>query len=178
MQQGRWPELPPTEDAVVSLAALRLLRAKVATLPGMPATFTIPVLDGNPIPPSLRAIIATLTDLAVSARHGQAGLSETETEAHVRDQLLYYLDLAIELIAQQALTWPEHALSPSRAAPVFHVVIACPGCGARRALQGTEPEIAAAAEMWQQGHQRVAHAGGRGSAAQRNGGNLRRPDIS
>jgi hypothetical protein len=177
MQHGRWPELPPTEDAAASLAALRLLRAKVATLPGMPATFTIPVIDGDPIPPSLRAVIATLTDLAASALLGQAGLSETETEAQVRDHVLYYLDIAIELVTQRALARPEHALSPAPAAPVFHVIIACPECGARRTLRGTEPEIAAAAEMWQKGHQRATHAGGRGSAAQRNGGDLRRPDI-
>ena len=73
MQRGRWPELPPTEDAAAGLAALHLLRAKVATLPGMPATFTIPVIDGDPIPPGLRAVIATLTDLAASALPGQVG---------------------------------------------------------------------------------------------------------
>jgi hypothetical protein len=178
MQHGRWPELPPTEDAAASLAALRLLRAKVATLPGMPATFTIPVIDGDPIPPSLRAVIATLTDLAASALLGQAGLSETETEAQVRDHVLYYLDTAIELVTQQALARPEHALSPSPAAPVFHVIIACPQCGARRTLRGTEPEIAAAAEMWQKGHHRAAHAGeGAGPAAPKNGEDLQLPDI-
>jgi len=178
MHQGRWPELPPTEDAAATLAALRLLRAKVAMLPGMPATFTIPVIDGDPIPPGLRAVIATLTDLAASALLGQAEPSETETEAQVRDRVLSYLDTAIEVATQQALAGPEHVLSPSPAAPVFHVVIACPQCGARRTLRGTEPEIGAAAEMWQKGHQRAAHAGeGRGPAAPKNGEDLQLPDI-
>jgi hypothetical protein len=177
MQQGRWPELPPTEDAAATIAALRLLRAKIATLPGIPATFTIPVIDGDPIPPGLRAVIATLTDLAASALLGQPGLAETETEAQVRDRVLYYLDTAIELATQQELARPEHALSPSHAAPVFDVVIACPGCGTRRTLRGTEPEIAAAAEMWQKGHQRAAHADERGPAAPKNGEDLQLPDI-
>jgi hypothetical protein len=57
------------------------------------------------------------------------------------------------------------------------VVIACPERGARRTLRGTEPEIAAAAEMWQEGHQRAAHAGERGSAAPKNGEDLQLPDI-
>jgi hypothetical protein len=155
MQQGRWPELPPAEDAAATIAALRLIRAKIGTLPGMPATFTIPVMDGDPIPPNLRAVIATLTDLAASALLGQAELSETETEAQVRDQVVYYLDTAIELVTQQALARPEHALSPSPAAPVFHVVVACPKCSTRRTFQGTESEIIATAEVWQEGHQRA-----------------------
>jgi len=145
MQQGRWPELPPTEDAAATIAALRLLRAKIATLRGTPATFTIPVIGGDPVPPGLRAVIATLTDLAASALPGHAGLSETETEAQVRDRILYYLDTVIELATQQALARPEHALVG--AAPVFDVVVACPGCGTRRNLRGTEPEIAAAGEI-------------------------------
>jgi hypothetical protein len=177
MQQRRWPELPPTEDAAATIAALRLLRAKIATLPGMPATFTIPVIGGDPIPPDLRTVIATLTDLAASALLGQAGLAETETEAQVRDRVLYYLDTAIELVTQQALAGSEHALAPSHAAPVFHVVIACPECGTQRTLQGTEPEIVTAAEVWQEGHQRAAHTGERGSAAPKNGEDLQLPDI-
>jgi hypothetical protein len=177
MQQGRWPELPPTEDAAATVAALRLLRAKIAMLPGVPATFTIPVIGGDPISPGLRAVIATLTDLAASALLGQAELSETETEAQVRDRVVYYLDTAIELVTQQALARPEHALPPSHAVPVFHVVIACPECGTRRTLQGTEPEIVAAAEVWQEGHHRAAHASERGSAAPRNGEDLQLPDI-
>jgi len=176
MQHGRWPELPPTEDAA-TIAALRLLRAKIAALPGMPATFTIPVIDGAPIPPGLRAVIATLTDLAASALIGQAELSETETEAQVRHRVLYYLDTVIELVTRRALARPEHALSPSTAAPVFHVVIACPECGTQRTLQGTGPGIAVAAEMWQKGHQRAAHTGERGPAGQKNGEDLQLPDT-
>jgi len=110
MQQRRWPELPPTEDAAATTAALRLLRAKIATLPGMPAAFTIPVIGGDPIPPGLRAVIATLTDLGASALLEQAGLSAAETEAQVRDRVLYYLDTVIELVTQQALARPGHAL--------------------------------------------------------------------
>jgi hypothetical protein len=72
---------------------------------------------------------------------------------------------------------PKHALSPSHAAPVLHVVIACPECGTRRTLQGTESEIVPAAEMWQEGHQRIARASERGSAAPRNGEDLQLPDI-
>jgi hypothetical protein len=177
MQQGRWPELPPTEDAAATVAALRLLRAKIAMLPGVPATFTIPVTGGDPISPGLRAVIATLTDLAASALLGQAELSEIETEAQVRDRVVYYLDTAIELVTQQALARPEHGLPPSDAASVFHVVIGCPQCGTRRTLQGTEPEIVAAAEVWQEGHQRAAHASERGPAAPRNGEDLQLPDI-
>jgi hypothetical protein len=175
--QGRWPELPPTEDAAATIAALRLLRAKIAMLPGVSATFSIPVIGGDPISLGLRAVIATLTDLAVSALLGQAEPSDTETEAQVRDRVVYYLDTAIELVTQQALARPEHALPPSHAAPVIHVVIACPECGRRRTLQGTEPEIVTAAEVWQEGHQRAAHANERGSAAPRNGEDLQLPDI-
>ena len=178
MQQGRWPELPRTKDAAATIAALRLLRSKVATLPGMPAIFTIAVIGGDPIPPSLRAFIAALTDLAASALLSQAELSKTETEAQVRDGVLYYLDTAIELITQQALARPDHALSPPNAAPVFHVVIACPECGMRRTLRGTEPEIVTAAEVWQEGHRRAAHACERGSAAPKNGRDQQFPDIS
>ena len=102
----------------------------------MPAIFTIPVIGGDPVPPSLGAYIAALTDLAASALLSQAELSETETEAQVRDQVLSYLDTAIDRSG--------HALSPSHTAPVFHVVVACPECGTRRTLRETEPEIAAA----------------------------------
>jgi hypothetical protein len=177
MQQGRWPELPPTEDAAATVAALRLLRAKIAALPGMSATFTIPVIDGNPIPPRLRAVLTTLTDLAASAFLEQAGVPCAETEVQVQDRVLYYLETAIELITQQALATPGHGLSPSYAAPVFDVVIACPECGTRRTLGGTEPEIVTAAEMWQKGHQRAAHAGERSPAAPENGEDLQLPDI-
>lgn len=177
IQQGRWPELPLTEDAAAAIAALRLLWAKIATLPGMPATFTIPVIDGDPIPPGLRAVIATLTDLAASALLGRAEPAETETEAHVRDRVLSYLDTAIELATQQELARPGHALSLSPAAPVFRAVIACPECGTQRTLQGTEPEIVASAQMWQQGHRRAAHTGERGSAEPKNGEDLQLPDI-
>ena len=149
----------------------------MAMPPGVSATFTIPVIGGDPISPGLRAVIATLTDLAASALLGQAELSETETEAQVRDRVVYYLDTAIELVTQQALARPEHALPASHAAPVFHVVIACPECGTCRTLQGIQPEIVAAAEVWQEGHQRAAHVSEKGSAAPRNGEDLQLPDI-
>jgi hypothetical protein len=178
MHQGRWPELPRTEDAAATIAALRLLRSKIATLPGIPAIFTIAVIGGDPIPPALRAFIAALTDLAAPALPSQAERSEPETEAQVRDRVLYYLDTAIELITQQALARPDHPLSPPDAAPVFHVVIACPDCGMRRTLRGTEPEIVTAAEVWQEGHRRAAHAGVKGSAAPKNGKDQQLPDIS
>ena len=45
------------------------------------------------------------------------------------------------------------------------------------ALGGIEPEIVAAAGVWQEGHQRAAHASERGSAAPRNGEDLQLPDI-
>jgi hypothetical protein len=63
-------------------------------------------------------------------------------------------------------------------ATIWEVVVACPECGMRRALRGTEPEIAAAAEVWQEGHRRAVHAGERGSAAPKNGEDLQLPDIS
>jgi hypothetical protein len=40
---------------------------------------------------------------------------------------------------------------------MFEVVVACAKCGVRQALRGTVPEIAAAAELWQKGHQRGSH---------------------
>ena len=74
--------------------------------------------------------------------------------------------------------------SPGRARPItltcrthLRVVIACPEREARRTLRGTEPEIAAPAEMWQEGHQRAVHAGGKDPAAPKHGEDLQLPGI-
>ena len=59
----------------------------------------------------------------------------------------------------------------SHAARIFEVVAACARCGARQTFRGTVPEIAAAAELWQKGHQRAAHTGESGSAVFEEQGN-------
>jgi hypothetical protein len=66
----------------------------------------------------------------------------------------------------------------SHAAPRFEVVAACAKCGVRQTFWGTVPEVGAAAEVWQQGHQCAAHPGESGSAALTNGNHVRLPGIS
>ena len=54
-------------------------------------------------------------------------------------------------------------LQLSHATRIFEVVAACAKCGAQHTYRGTAREIAAAAELWQKGHQRAAHTGESGS---------------
>jgi hypothetical protein len=66
----------------------------------------------------------------------------------------------------------------SHGARIFEVVVACAKCGVRQTFSGTVPEIGAAAEVWQQGHQYAAHPGESGSAALTNGNHIRLPGIN
>jgi len=63
------------------------------------------------------------------------------------------------------------------AAPIFEVVIACPECDMRQTFRGTEPEIGDAAEVWQKGHRRTAHADEKGLTL-KNGKDLRLPEVN
>jgi hypothetical protein len=66
----------------------------------------------------------------------------------------------------------------SQGARRFEVVVACAKCGVRQTFWGTVPEIGAAAEVWQQGHQCAARLGQSGSAAVTNTHQVRLPGIN
>ena len=61
-------------------------------------------------------------------------------------------------MAEHAGRWPELLPVYDADAAIWEVVVACPECGMRQTLRGTEVEILDAAEVWQKGHQRDAHA--------------------
>jgi hypothetical protein len=101
----------------------------------------------------------------------------SETEAQVRDRVVYYLDTAIELVTQQATRQARARSGTFTCCARILCRDRVPGVRYAPDSPGNRAGDRRRGWVWEEGHQRAAYASERGSAAPRNGEDLQLPDI-